>query len=227
MLIQVPKVLTKEQVAACRKVTDDAKWIDGRGTAGAHAAAVKQNMQLPETAPEARQLGDMVLQALSKSPLFISFALPLRVLPPMFNRYGSGQFFGSHVDGSIRGIPGTGMRMRTDLSVTLFLAEPDEYDGGELSVEDDYGTHEVKLAAGDAVVYPATSLHHVKPVTRGFRVASFFWVQSMVRDERARRMLFELDQTIQRLTATLGVDNAEVVRLGGIYHNLIRYWAET
>lgn len=227
MLIQVPHVLTKEQVAACRKVIDDAKWVDGRGTAGAHAAAVKQNMQLPENSPEARQLGEMVLQALSSSPLFISFALPLRVLPPMFNRYGSGQFFGSHVDGAIRGIPGTGMRMRTDVSCTLFLAETDEYDGGELCVLDDYGTHEIKLSAGDAVLYPATSLHHVNPVTRGFRVASFFWVQSMVRDERARRMLFDLDQTIQRLTTKLGVEDPEVVRLGGIYHNLIRYWADT
>jgi PKHD-type hydroxylase len=183
-------------------------------------------MQLPETSPEARQLGEMVLESLFKNPLFVSFALPQRVLPPMFNRYGSGQFFGSHVDGSIRGIPGTGMRMRTDISITLFLAEPDEYDGGELCVVDDYGTHEVKLAAGGAVLYPATSLHHVKPVTRGFRVASFFWIQSMVRYERARRLLFYLDQTIQKLTTTLGVENAEVVRLSGIYHNMIRYWAD-
>ncbi|MFA5957790.1 Fe2+-dependent dioxygenase [Hyphomicrobium sp.] len=226
MLIVVPKVLTKEQVAASRMVTDDAKWIDGRATAGAQAAAVKQNMQLPDSAPEARQLSEMVLEALFKSPLFVSFALPLRVLPPMFNRYGSGQFFGSHVDGAIRGIPGTGARMRTDVSVTLFLSEPDEYDGGELCVVDSYGTHEIKLQAGDAVLYPATSLHHVKPLTRGFRVASFFWVQSMVRDERARTMLFDMDQTIQKLTTSLGVKNPEVVGLSGIYHNLIRYWAD-
>ncbi len=226
MLIQVPKVLTKDQVAACRKVIDDARWVDGRGTAGPQAAAVKQNMQLPETLPEARQLGEMVLEALYKSPTFISFALPLRILPPMFNRYGEGQFFGSHVDSSIRSLPG-GARMRTDLSITVFLAEPDEYDGGELVVEDNYGSHEVKLAAGDAVIYPATSLHHVKPVTRGFRVASFFWIQSMVRDERARIMLFDLDQTIQKLTTELGVEHAEVVKLTGLYHNLIRFWAET
>lgn len=226
MLIAVPKVLTKEQVAACRKVTDDAKWMDGRATAGPQAAAVKQNMQLPDNSTEARQLGEMVLDGLFKSPLFVSFALPHRILPPMFNRYGDGQFFGNHVDGAIRMIPGTGVRMRTDVSVTLFLAEQDEYDGGELCVLDSYGTHDIKLAAGDAVLYPATSLHHVKPVTRGVRVASFFWVQSMVRDERARTMLFDMDQTIQKLTSTLGVENAEVVRLSGIYHNLIRYWAD-
>jgi PKHD-type hydroxylase len=226
VLIQVPNVLTKAQVAECRKVTDDAKWIDGRGTAGPQAAAVKMNLQLPENSPDARRLGEMVLEALFKQPLFVSFALPQQILPPMFNRYGEGQFFGSHVDSSIRALP-NGARMRTDLSITVFLAEPDEYDGGELTVEDNYGTHDMKLAAGDAVVYPATSLHHVKPVTRGFRVASFFWIQSMIRDERARIMLFDLDQTIQKLTTNLGVENAEVVRLTGIYHNLIRFWAET
>lgn len=226
MLIVVPEVLSKEQVAASRKIIDDAKWVDGRSTAGTQAAAVKQNMQLPDTSPEARQLGEMVLAALFKNARFVSFALPLRVLPPMFNRYSSGQFYGSHVDSAIRAIPGSGARMRTDVSITLFLAEPDEYDGGELCVVDDYGTHNIKLAAGDAVLYPATSLHHVNPVTRGTRVASFFWVQSMVRDERARTMLFDLDQTIQKLSSTLAVENAEVVRLTGIYHNLIRYWAD-
>lgn len=225
MLIQIPDVLTKAQVAECRKVTDDAKWIDGRGTAGPLAAAVKANLQLPENSPEARRLGEMVLEGLFRSPLFVSFSLPQRILPPMFNRYGEGQFFGSHIDSSIRALPG-GARMRTDLSITVFLAEPDEYDGGELVIEDSYGSHQVKLGAGSAVIYPATSLHHVKPVTRGFRVASFFWIQSMVRDERARILLYELDQTIQRLTGDLGIENAEVVRLTGIYHNLIRYWAE-
>jgi PKHD-type hydroxylase len=226
VLIQVPNVLTKAQVAECRKVTDDAKWIDGRGTAGPLAAAVKMNVQLPEGSPESRRLGEMVLEGLFRSPLFVSFALPQQILPPMFNRYGEGQFFGSHIDSSIRALPG-GARMRTDLSITVFLAEPDEYDGGELVVEDNYGPHEIKLAAGDAVVYPATSLHHVKPVTRGFRVASFFWIQSMIRDERARIMLFELDQTIQGLTSERSVEDAAVVRLTGIYHNLIRFWAET
>lgn len=225
MLIQIPSVLSKAQVAECRKVTDDAKWIDGRGTAGPQAAAVKMNLQLPENAPEARQLGEMVLEALFRSPQFVSFSLPQRILPPMFNRYGDGQFFGSHIDSSIRALPG-GARMRTDLSITVFLAEPEEYDGGELVVEDSYGTHQVKLPAGGAVIYPATSLHRVNPVTRGFRVASFFWIQSMIRDERARIMLFDLDQTIQKLTSSLGVENPEVVRLSGLYHNLIRYWAE-
>ena len=159
-------------------------------------------------------------------PLFISAAIPLKIFPPLFNRYGVGQHFGTHVDGAIRAVPGTPVRIRTDLSVTLFLAEPEEYDGGELTVEDNYGTHEVKLPAGDMVLYPSTSLHHVKPVTRGARVASFFWLQSMVREDSARTLLFDLDQTIQELSAERGVEDAACVRLTGIYHNLIRYWAD-
>lgn len=227
MLICIPEVLTKQQVARCRQTMDAVEWIDGRGTAGVQSATVKHNMQLPEGSPAARELGDMVLDALAQSPLFVSAAIPLRIFPPLFNRYGVGQSFGTHVDGAIRAIPGTPIRIRTDLSVTLFLAEPEEYDGGELTIEDKYGTQDVKLPAGDLVLYPSTSLHHVKPVTRGVRVASFFWLQSMVRDDAARTMLFDLDQTIQELAAERGLDDTVCVRLTGIYHNLIRYWAET
>ncbi len=226
MLICIPEVLTKAQVARCRRTMREAEWVDGRVTAGAQSGAVKNNMQLPEGLPAARELGDMVLDALSRCALFLSAAIPQRIFPPLFNRYGIGQSFGTHVDGAIRAIPGTPIRIRTDLSVTLFLAEPEEYDGGELTVEDKYGTHEVKLPAGDLVLYPSTSLHHVKPVTRGARVASFFWLQSMVREDSARSMLFDLDQTIQELSAERGVEDAACVRLTGIYHNLIRYWAD-
>jgi PKHD-type hydroxylase len=226
VLICIPEVLTKEQVAHCRRVMDRTEWVDGRGTAGPQSGSVKHNLQLPEASAAARELGDMVLAALSRSPIFISAAIPQRIFPPLFNRYGVGHSFGTHVDGAIRAIPGTPIRIRTDLSVTLFLAEPEEYDGGELTVEDKYGAHEVKLPAGDLVLYPSTSLHHVKPVTRGTRVASFFWLQSMVRDDGARTMLFDLDQTIQELTVERGLEDPACVRLTGIYHNLIRYWAD-
>ena len=226
MLICIPEVLTKEQVAHCRKVMDSAEWVDGRVTAGAQSGSVKHNNQLPEGSTASNQLGDMVIEALSRAPLFISAAIPLKIFPPLFNRYGVGQHFGTHVDGAIRAVPGTTVRIRTDLSVTLFLAEPEEYDGGELTVEDNYGTHEVKLPAGDMVLYPSTSLHHVKPITRGARVASFFWLQSMVRQDSARSLLFDLDQTIQELSAERGIEDPACVRLTGIYHNLIRYWAD-
>jgi PKHD-type hydroxylase len=226
LLICIPEVLTKEQVAHCRKVMDGAEWVDGRVTAGPQSGSVKHNYQLPEGSPASNQLGDLVIEALSRAPLFISAAIPLKIFPPLFNRYGVGQHFGTHVDGAIRAVPGTPVRIRTDLSVTLFLAEPEEYDGGELTVEDHYGTHEVKLPAGDMVLYPSTSLHHVKPVTRGARVASFFWLQSMIREDSARSMLFDLDQTIQQLSAERSVEDAACVRLTGIYHNLIRYWAD-
>ena len=226
MLICIPEVLTKEQVAHCRQTMDKAEWIDGKGTAGPQSGSVKHNMQLPEGSPAARELGDVVLAALARTPLFISAAIPQRIFPPLFNRYGVGHSFGTHVDGAIRAIPGTAIRIRTDLSATLFLAEPDDYDGGELTVEDKYGVHEVKLPAGDMVLYPATSLHHVKAVTRGMRIASFFWLQSMVRDDGVRTMLFDLDQTIQELTAERGLEDPACVRLTGIYHNLIRYWAD-
>jgi PKHD-type hydroxylase len=226
VLICIPEVLTKDEVAHFRHVMDRAEWVDGRGTAGAQSATVKHNMQLPEGSPPARELGDRVLDALARCPLFVSAAIPLRIFPPLFNRYGVGQSFGTHVDGAIRAVPGTPVRIRTDLSVTLFLAEPGEYDGGELTVEDKYGTQEVKLPAGDLVLYPSTSLHHVKPVTRGARIASFFWLQSMVRDDNARTMLFDLDQTIQQLSAERGIEDPACVRLTGIYHNLIRHWAD-
>ncbi len=226
MLLHVPEVLSKAEVASFRAVMDEAAWVDGRGTAGVQSGSVKFNEQLPENSKESRELGDRVLDALARTPLFVSAALPLRIFPPLFNRYGGGQHFGTHVDNAIRGIPGTAFRIRTDLSCTLFLAEPEDYDGGELTIEDTYGDHEVKLPAGDLVLYPSTSLHHVKPVTRGARVASFFWLQSMVRDAGQRSLLFQMDQTIQSLAQQHGHENPEVVSLTGIYHNLIRQWAE-
>jgi predicted 2-oxoglutarate/Fe(II)-dependent dioxygenase YbiX len=226
MLICVPGVLSKEEVAEFRRLMDAAEWEDGRSTAGAQSAMVKRNEQLPPDGELARRLGEHVLRALMRNKLFVSAAIPLRIFPPLFNRYGGGHHFGIHVDNAVRGDHLTGQRIRTDLSVTLFLAEPDEYDGGELVVEDYYGSHEVKLPAGDLVLYPATSLHMVTPVTRGMRVGSFFWLQSMIRDAQARAMIFDLDTTIQGLAGRLGQDDAEVVRLTGIYHNLIRHWAE-
>lgn len=229
MLITIPDVLTAEQVAHARQALDKADWGDGRATAGYQSAKTKDNMQIPEGHPVARELGDMILQALGKNPLFVSAALPLRVYPPMFNRYAGGQSFGTHVDNAIRQIPGTPHRIRTDLSATLFFTGPEEYDGGELVVEDTYGGKSVKLPAGHMVLYPATSLHHVKPVTRGARICSFFWMQSMIRDDGQRALLFDLDVAIQRLSRDLaGNDAAEksTVQLTGVYHNLLRQWAE-
>ena len=226
MLICVPGVLGKDEVAEFRSVMDRAEWEDGRSTAGAQSALVKRNEQLPPDGETARRLGERVLRALTASPLFMSAAVPLRIFPPLFNRYGAGHNFGLHVDNAVRGDHLTGQRIRTDLSVTLFLAEPDEYDGGELIVEDFYGTHEVKLPAGDLVLYPANSLHMVTPVTRGVRVAAFFWLQSMIRDTSARSLVFDLDTTIQSLAERLGRDDPDTVRMTGIYHNLIRTWAE-
>lgn len=227
MLVCIPEVLSKAEVAEFRAALDRADWESGLTTAGAQAATVKDNRQLPVTSPVARQLGDRILAALAHNATFMSAALPLKILPPMFNRYGSGEHFGVHVDNAIRVVPGTPVRIRTDLSCTLFLVEPDEYDGGELVIEDYYGAQEVKLAAGDLVLYPSTSLHKVEPVTRGQRIASFFWLQSMIRSDQHRSMLFDLDQTIQDVTARDGADDAIAVRLTGIYHNLIRTWAET
>ncbi|HUR72282.1 MAG TPA: Fe2+-dependent dioxygenase, partial [Candidatus Limnocylindrales bacterium] len=186
MIVQVPNILNPEQIARCRESMNRATWIDGRITAGYQSAAVKDNRQLPENSPEARELGEIVMAALERSPLFITAALPLRVFPPLFNRYEGGASFGAHLDNSIRQIPGTPYRIRTDISATLFLSAPEDYDGGELVIDDVYGAHAVKLNAGDMVVYPASSLHHVNPVTRGVRLASFFWVQSMVRDDGNR-----------------------------------------
>lgn len=225
MLLHIPDVLTPEQVAQAREALDKAEWVDGRVTAGHQSARAKDNMQLPEDNPVARQLADTVLAALQKSPLFIGAALPLKVFPPLFNRYSGGQSFGTHVDNAIRQVAGTPYRIRTDLSATLFLSAPEEYDGGELSVEDTYGVQSVKLPPGHMILYPATSLHHVRPVTRGTRIASFFWVQSMVRDDAQRTLLFDLDSTIQQI-AQEAPDHPAAVRLTGIYHNLLRQWAD-
>ena len=225
MLIQVPDVLSADQVAHARRLLESADWVDGRVTAGSQSAKVKANEQLPESHPVARELGEMIVTALQGNGLFVSAALPLRVFPPLFNRYQGGHSFGSHVDNAIRQITGTPLRIRTDLSATLFLAQPDEYEGGELMVEDTYGVHSVKLAAGHLILYPATSLHHVRPVTRGARVASFFWIQSMVRDDGERTLLFDLDTAIQQVTQT-HVDHPAAVMLTGVYHNLLRRWAE-
>ena len=225
MILQIPDVLSAGQVAHARRLLDKAEWVDGRITAGHQSAMVKDNLQLPEDHPVARQLGDEILTALQRNALFVSAALPLRVFPPLFNRYIGGQNFGNHVDNSIRQIAGTALRIRTDLSATLFLSEPEEYDGGELVVEDTYGVHAVKLPAGHMVLYPATSLHRVTPVTRGARVASFFWIQSMLRDDGDRTLLFDLDTAIQRLTVDMP-DHPAAVQLTAVYHNLLRRWAE-
>ncbi|HTF67448.1 MAG TPA: Fe2+-dependent dioxygenase [Edaphobacter sp.] len=225
MLLAIPDVLSAEQVTRARQVLDQADWVDGRVTAGHQSARAKDNMQLPEDSPAARQLGEMVLTALGQNPLFISAALPLRVFPPLFNRYSGGQSFGTHVDNAIRQVSGTGHRIRTDLSATLFFTNPDEYDGGELTVEDTYGTHMINLPVGHMILYPSTSLHHVRPVTRGARVASFFWIQSMIRDDGQRTLLFDLDSAIQRLNAD-SPNHPSGVQLTGVYHNLMRRWAD-
>lgn len=225
MLIQVPDVLSNDEVEQCRRELDAANWIDGRVTAGHQSARAKDNVQLPEDLPIARQLGQTIVAALERTPLFISAALPAKIFPPLFNRYSDGQSFGVHVDNAIRRLRNSQHRVRTDISATLFLSQPDDYDGGELVVEDTYGTHAVKLPAGHLVLYPATSLHRVQPVTRGARVASFFWIQSMVRDDGKRTTLFDLDLAIQRLGADTPHHPA-LVQLTGVYHNLLRRWAE-
>ena len=228
MLICVPNVLSKSDVANFRRAMDAAEWEDGRSTAGAQSALVKKNQQLPPDSEVARTLGNRVVSALTANPKFISAAIPLQIFPPLFNRYAAsdGHHFGIHVDNAVRGDRLTGLRIRTDLSVTLFLSEPDDYEGGELVIEDNYGAHEIKLGAGDLVLYPASSLHMVTPVTSGVRVASFFWLQSMIRDAHARSLIYDLDTAIQSLVDRLGRDDPETVKLTGIYHNLIRIWAE-
>ncbi len=228
MLTCVSHVLSKPEVAEFRRVMDASAWEDGRSTAGAQSALVKRNEQLPPDGELARKLGHRIISALTSSPRFLSAAVPQHIFPPLFNRYtaADGHHFGIHVDNAVRGDRLTGLRIRTDLSVTLFLSEPEEYDGGELVIEDFYGSHEIKLPAGDLVLYPASSLHMVTPVTRGVRIASFFWLQSMIRDAHARSMIFDLDTAIQALSARLGRDDPETVKLTGIYHNLIRYWAD-
>jgi PKHD-type hydroxylase len=226
MLISIPDVLSKDDVADFRRIMAAEPWEDGRSTAGAQSAEVKKNEQLPPDGKTSRQLGERILRALAANTMFVSAAVPLRIFPPLFNRYVPGQFFGEHVDNCIRGDHLTGLRIRTDLSVTLFLSEPEEYDGGELMVEDYYGSHTVKLPAGHLVLYPSTSLHLVTPVTRGARISSFFWLQSMIKDPLARRMTFDMDNTIQALVYRLGRNDPEVRKLTNIYHNVIRYWAE-
>lgn len=225
MLISIPDVLTPEEVKQARQILDQAQWIDGKATAGHQSSKAKDNMQLPENHPASRQLGDMIMAALGKNALFLSAALPLKVYPPMFNRYTGGQSFGTHVDNAIRQVAGTPHRIRTDLSATLFFTGPEEYDGGELCVEDTYGVKKVKLPAGHMVLYPSTSLHHVTPVTRGARICSFFWLQSMIRDDGQRTLLFDLDSAIQRISQD-HPDGPYAVQLTGVYHNLIRQWAE-
>ncbi len=225
MLLAVPDVLTKAQVREARGILERADWVDGRVTAGHQSARSKDNQQLQEGSAEARQLGDWIVAALQQSQLFVSAALPLRVFPPLFNRYSGGQSFGTHVDNAVRQVPGTPHRLRTDLSATLFFSEPDEYDGGDLVVEDTYGVHSVKLPAGSLILYPATSLHHVRPVTRGARLASFFWIQSMIKDDGERTLLFDLDNAARRLSAD-HPDHPSAVQITGVYHNLLRRWAE-
>jgi len=225
MLLPIPGLLTADQLLHARRLFAESEWVDGRVTAGHQSARAKNNQQLPEGSPAARELGGIILGALEQSALFISAALPARVFPPLFNRYTAGQSFGTHVDNAIRQVAGTPQRIRTDLSATLFFSGPDEYDGGELVVEDTYGTHDVKLPAGHLILYPAASLHHVRPVTRGARLASFFWIQSMVRDDGERTLLFDLDVAIQRLRGERP-DPAVAIQLTGVYHNLLRRWAD-
>lgn len=225
MLIQIPDILNAEQIYRCRTMLAEAQWIDGKVTAGHQSGRAKDNMQLPEDHPASIEMGDVILAALESNPLFVSSALPRKVFPPLFNRYSGGQSFGTHVDNAIRQVTGTEHRVRTDLSATLFLSEPSEYEGGELTIEDNYGVQRVKLPAGSLILYPASSLHHVTPVTSGERLASFFWIQSMVRDDGQRTLLFDLDMSIQRLSAELP-GNASVVQLTGVYHNLLRRWAD-
>ncbi|ALG66529.1 Fe2+-dependent dioxygenase [Beggiatoa leptomitoformis] len=225
MLLSIPTVLTAEQVQYCRERLAITGWIDGRVTAGYQGYHVKNNHQLPENSPIAQELGELVLAAIERNPLFISAALPLRVYPPMFNCYTEGMYFGNHIDNAVRLLPHNALKIRTDVSATLFLANPDEYEGGELLIEDTYGVNAVKLAAGDMVVYPSTSLHRVATVTRGARIASFFWIQSMIRDDAQRAMLFDMDTAIQRLNQTNSDETARV-QLTGCYHNLLRMWAD-
>src|SRR5690349_1492764 len=225
MMIQVPNVLAPEQVAEFRRLLATAEWGDGKATVGEQGALVKRNRQIPEMSPLSRQLGEMVLTAVARNPLFFSAALPLKSVPPLFNRYESGESYGNHIDGAVRAVPGSSHFIRTDLSSTLFLTAPADYDGGELVIQDTFGQHEVKLPAGDLVLYTSGSLHRVNPVTRGARVCSFFWTQSMVADERHRETLYRLDQTIQKIRGKHG-ETEETVALAGHYHNLLRMWSE-
>lgn len=225
MLIQVPDVLTQKEVLDFRQLLDSTNWVDGKVTAGFQSAQVKQNMQLPETNPVAINLGQRILKALGNNALFFAAALPAKIFPPLFNRYDGGHSFGNHVDNSVRRIAATGEQIRTDLSCTLFLSSPEEYDGGELIIDDTYGAHSVKLPAGHMVLYPSSSLHRVEPITRGSRVSSFFWLQSMIRSDAHRSLLLSLDVAIQNVSRDMQ-DHPSLVDLTGVYHNLLREWAE-
>lgn len=225
MMLRIPSLLTPDEVRDCRQALEQATWQDGRTTAGSLAVKVKSNLQLPIDSPIAAQLGHLILDHLGRNPLFLSAALPLRVLPPRFNRYEGGDTYGNHIDNALFVIPGTAIKVRTDVSTTVFFSDPEEYEGGELIVEDTYGHQSVKLAAGDAIVYPGTSLHRVNPVTRGTRYASFFWTQSLVKSDEQRRLLFDLDQSIQQLSLD-HPDHAKLSALSGTYHNLLRMWSE-
>jgi PKHD-type hydroxylase len=226
MLVTIPNVLSADEVAQCRKILEEAAWVDGVVTAGEQAAVAKKNLQIPEDSQAARQAGEMILRALGRNGIFNSAALPFRVLPPLFNRYDTGMKFDAHVDGAIRAVPGAGIRMRADVSSTLFLTSPEDYDGGELIIYDTYGTHSVKLPAGHMVVYPSTSLHSVTEITRGSRWSSFFWTQSMVKDDGRRTLLFDLDMAIMQVRQSLSDHDRGVVSLTSHYHNLLRHWAE-
>jgi PKHD-type hydroxylase len=225
MLLQIPNALMASQVAQCRRELSEVDWVDGRVTAGHLSMPVKLNEQISEDHAVGRQLGHMILSALESNPLFMSGALPAKIVPPLFNRYAEGRSYGSHIDGSIRPVTGSNRRVRTDLAATLFLSEVDEYDGGELVIEDTFGPRRIRLPAGHLVLYPASSVHHVSPVTRGARIASFFWIQSMVREDHRRRMLFDLDVSIQRLRRDHPQHGA-VLELAALYHNLMREWAD-
>jgi PKHD-type hydroxylase len=226
VLVHIPKVLDAAQLAECRRALAAAEWVDGRETAGHQFARVKHNRQIPVRHPVARRLGDMILTVLDRNPLFMSAALPLKVVPPLFNRYEGGETYGNHIDGAIYPVTGTPHRVRTDLSATLFLSAPEDYEGGELVADDTYGAHRVKLPAGDMILYPGTSLHRIEPVTQGIRLAAFFWVQSMVRADAQRTLLFDLDTAIQSLSLTVPDDPA-LAQLTNVYHNLLREWADT
>jgi PKHD-type hydroxylase len=226
MLLHIPEILDAGQVAECRAALAAAEWVDGRVTAGHQSERVKHNRQIPERHPVARRLGDMILAALDRNALFLSASLALKIVPPLFNRYEAGETYGNHVDGGIRAVAGTPHRVRTDLSATLFLSAPEDYDGGELVVDDTYGAHRIKLPAGSLILYPGSSLHRVEPVRGGVRIAAFFWIESMVRDDGQRRLLFDLDTAIQQLAATQP-DAPPVLQLMNAYHNLLRQWADT
>ncbi len=229
MMICIPGVLDAGQLLDFRQQLEAAQWADGRGSAGYLAKQVKRNQQLPDEHPLGKQLGEVIVRALHRNPMFTSAALPLKILPPLFNRYESGHTYGRHVDGAIRPVGNTVHRIRTDLSATLFLSDPASYDGGELVINDTFGQRAVKLAAGDMVLYPGTSVHQVNPITRGQRLASFFWIQSMVREDHKRVLLYDLDRAIQQVAANAGNDSATAspaTELAGVYHNLLRLWAE-